>query len=212
MSEALPGGAEVYRTTATAAGRATALRLHLAPTSTASALVLGIYGDSGGEPASLLGSGRISAPAAGQWAEVPLASGPQLVAGQAYWIGLLNPGDATGTLRWHDRAGGSGGAERTSAATHHLAPGHLVHRGQLERRPVSGYVMGTSAPPPAAALAVTPTSLSFSAAQGGANPAAKTLSVANTGGGTLSFTDSDDAAWLTVTPASGTAPRDLAPR
>ena len=31
----------------------------------------------------------------------------------------------------------------------------------------------------------------------------------NTGGGTLSFTASDDATWLTVTPGSGTAPRDL---
>ncbi len=210
VSEALPGGAEVYRTTATAAGRATALRLHLAPTSTASALVLGIYADSGGEPASLLGSGRISAPAAGQWAEVPLANGPQLVAGQAYWISLLNPSDATGTLRWHDRAGGGGGAERTSADNPHASlPGAWTTAASWSDGPLSGYVMGTGAPPPAPSLAVTPTSLSFSATQGGANPAAKTLSVANTGGGTLSFTDSDDASWLTVTPASGTAPRDL---
>ena len=33
--------------------------------------------------------------------------------------------------------------------------------------------------------------------------------MANTGGGTLSFTATDDAPWLTVSPASGTAPRDL---
>ena len=78
--------------------------------------MLGLYADSGGQPTTLLGSGRISAPAAGQWAEVPIASGPQLVAGQAYWISLLNPADGTGTLRWHDRAGGGGGAERTSAS------------------------------------------------------------------------------------------------
>ena len=31
----------------------------------------------------------------------------------------------------------------------------------------------------------------------------------NTGDGTLTFTATDDATWLTVTPASGTAPRDL---
>ena len=57
VSEALPGGAEVYRTTASAAGRATALRLRLATNSTASALVLGLYADSGGQPTTLLGSG-----------------------------------------------------------------------------------------------------------------------------------------------------------
>ena len=207
VSEALPGGAEVYRTTATAAGRATALRLHLAPNSTASALVLGMYSDSGGEPQFLLGSGRISAPVAGQWAEVQLSNGPQLVAGQAYWISLLNPSDATGTLRWHDRAGGGGGRSgpaRTTRTRRFL--GAWTTAASWSDGPLSGYVMGTTAAPPAPSLSVTPASLSFSATQGGANPAAKTLSVANTGGGTLSFTDSDDASWLTVTPASGTRP------
>jgi hypothetical protein len=58
-------------------------------------------------------------------------------------------------------------------------------------------------------LSVTPASLSFSATQGGANPAAKSLAVANTGGGTLSFTASDDAPWLSVAPASGTAPQSV---
>jgi hypothetical protein len=53
-------------------------------------------------------------------------------------------------------------------------------------------------------LSVSPASLSFSATAGGANPAAKTLSVSNTGGGTLSWTASDDASWLTVSPTSGT--------
>ena len=51
---------------------------------------------------------------------------------------------------------------------------------------------------------MTPGSLSFSAAADGAEPAAKTLSVANTGGGTLSWTASESAPWLSVAPASGT--------
>src|SRR5207253_1661900 len=54
-----------------------------------------------------------------------------------------------------------------------------------------------NAPTPPA-LSVTPASLSFSATQGGSDPAAKTLSVANTGGGTMSWTVADDAAWLSV--------------
>jgi hypothetical protein len=58
------------------------------------------------------------------------------------------------------------------------------------------------ATPPA--LSVSPTSLAFSGTQGGASPAAKTLTVSNTGGGTLSWTASDDVLWLSVSPASGT--------
>ena len=53
-------------------------------------------------------------------------------------------------------------------------------------------------------IGVSPTNLSFTATQGGANPATQTLSISNTGTGTLSWTASDNAAWLTLTPASGT--------
>jgi hypothetical protein len=60
------------------------------------------------------------------------------------------------------------------------------------------------AQPPA--LSVTPASLAFSAVEGSASPPAQSLSVANTGGGSLSFTTSDDASWLAASPAGGTAP------
>ncbi len=61
-------------------------------------------------------------------------------------------------------------------------------------------------PPPGVlpAIGVSPTNLSFTATQGGANPATQTLSISNTGGGTLSWTASDNAAWLTLSPTSGT--------
>jgi Concanavalin A-like lectin/glucanases superfamily/Viral BACON domain len=59
-------------------------------------------------------------------------------------------------------------------------------------------------PPAPPSLSVTPTSLSFSATQGGSSPAGKSLTIANTGGGSMSWTASDDAAWLSVSPASGT--------
>jgi hypothetical protein len=64
-------------------------------------------------------------------------------------------------------------------------------------------------PPAPPALAVSPTTLAFSATRGGASPAAKTVSVTNGGSGNLDVTASDDAAWLTVTPASATAPATL---
>jgi hypothetical protein len=48
----------------------------------------------------------------------------------------------------------------------------------------------------------TPSTLTFTATQGGANPANQTVTIANSGTGTLSWTASDNAAWLTVTPTS----------
>ena len=48
-------------------------------------------------------------------------------------------------------------------------------------------------PPTPPALSVTPASLSFTATPGGANPAAKTLAVSNTGGGTMDWTASESA-------------------
>jgi len=64
-----------------------------------------------------------------------------------------------------------------------------------------------SSSPPAPvppAIGASPTSLSFTAQQGGSNPAAQTLSISNIGGGTLSWSASDNAAWLSLSPASGT--------
>ena len=74
---------------------------------------------------------------------------------------------------------------------------------------MSAYVLGSTGPPPPPALSVSPTSLTFSGTAGGASPASKTVTVSNTGGGTLNFTASDDEPWLTVSPASGAAPKDL---
>jgi glucose/arabinose dehydrogenase/PKD repeat protein len=66
----------------------------------------------------------------------------------------------------------------------------------------------TVAPPPPA-LAVSPSSLAFTATEGGPNPAARDVSVTNAGGGALNWAASDDAPWLTVTPGSGSAPATL---
>ena len=67
----------------------------------------------------------------------------------------------------------------------------------------------TLAPAPPPALSVSPSSLSFSATVGGVAPAAQSLSVTNTGSGSLTYTASDNASWLGVTPGSGTAPGTL---
>jgi len=53
----------------------------------------------------------------------------------------------------------------------------------------------------------TDLALSFTAIQGGSNPSAQTVNVTNTGKGKLKWTASDDAAWLSVSPTSGTTRR-----
>ncbi|MGH7180572.1 MAG: BACON domain-containing protein [Nitrospiraceae bacterium] len=61
-------------------------------------------------------------------------------------------------------------------------------------------------PPPVTppAIGTSPTSLSFTAVQGGANPATQTLAISNTGGGTLSWTTTDNVPWMTLSRTSGT--------
>jgi len=58
-------------------------------------------------------------------------------------------------------------------------------------------------PPPE--IAVTPQALTFVSQIGGGNPAAQTITIRNSGQSTLTYTITDDAAWLEVTPAGGTS-------
>ena len=62
-------------------------------------------------------------------------------------------------------------------------------------------------PPPIAppAIGASPTSLSFNATKGGADPATQTLSISNTGGGTLNWTAVDNVPWLTLLTLLGQA-------
>lgn len=53
-------------------------------------------------------------------------------------------------------------------------------------------------------IRLSPAALSFSGIAGNANPAAQLLSLTNSSGGTLSWSLSDNAAWLTLSTASGT--------
>jgi len=60
-----------------------------------------------------------------------------------------------------------------------------------------------------ATLGVTPASLAFNAFQGQGNPGSQTLSIANAGGGRVSWTATTSATWLTLSAASGTAPSSV---
>jgi hypothetical protein len=65
------------------------------------------------------------------------------------------------------------------------------------------------APPTDPTIGVSPASFSFTATAGGANPANQSLSITNTGGGTLNWTGSVNQTWLGISPASGTAPSSV---
>jgi hypothetical protein len=65
------------------------------------------------------------------------------------------------------------------------------------------FTVATAPVPPA--IGVSPTSLSFTAIKGGADPATQTLSISNTGGGTLNWTAVDNASWLTLLTLLGQA-------
>jgi len=61
-----------------------------------------------------------------------------------------------------------------------------------------------TAAPVAPAIGASPTSFAFTATQGGSNPANQTLSIRNTGGGTLSWSARPSTTWMAVSPASAT--------
>ena len=53
-------------------------------------------------------------------------------------------------------------------------------------------------------IAATPSDFGFTVVLGGDNPAAQTLALKNSGQGTMQWSVSDDAAWLSASPSSGT--------
>ena len=63
-----------------------------------------------------------------------------------------------------------------------------------------------ASPPPAPPqISLSSTQLQFAYTTGGAAPATQSITIANSGGGTLSWVASSHSPWLMVTPASGTA-------
>ncbi len=62
------------------------------------------------------------------------------------------------------------------------------------------YTPSSGVPP---IIGVSPTSFTFAATQGGANPAYQPLNITNAGGGTLSWTASENTGWLSLSQTSG---------
>ncbi|HEY6340933.1 MAG TPA: IPT/TIG domain-containing protein [Bryobacteraceae bacterium] len=126
---------------------------------------------------------------------------------------------ATASASWLSVASASGGASGTAPSTVSVSvsPSGLsagTYTGSVQisasgasNTPLSVAVTFTVTAP--SSLMVAPTGLSFNYSVGSAAPAAQTVSISNTGGGTLTWTASTTAYWIALTPASGTAPGTL---
>ena len=78
--------------------------------------------------------------------------------------------------------------------------------------PVSLTVSAATSPPTTStsSISLSPTSLVFSATQGGSNPSEQAVAISNSGTDPLSWSVSTDASWLSVSPTSETAPSSFA--
>ena len=199
-----PGSAEAFGATAASTGTVSSLTVYLDATSKAAKVIVGLYTDNAGRPGTLLAQGSTTAPIAGTWnqIEVPAVA---VTAGSKYWISVLGP-TGTGEIRFRDVPSGSRSENSSQTNLTSLpatwSPGH-----DWSNSPISAYASGTVATAPV--LSVTPGSLSLGATVGGANPAPVSLSVSNSGTGSLSFTAATDASWLSVSPSSASAPQSL---
>jgi hypothetical protein len=116
----------------------------------------------------------------------------------ASWLSVT-PGSGAAPATLHAAVDETGLAPGTYTATITITPS--------AGSPVTIPVSLTVPQPPQ--LGAQPASLSFSYTTGGAAPAAKVFDVRNNGGGTLVFTASEDADWMSITPTGGSAPRNV---
>ena len=70
----------------------------------------------------------------------------------------------------------------------------------------AGKVIIGEGTPPQPEIGLNPTSFTFNAEAGGANPTPQVLNIINIGDGTLNWSASWNSSWLTVSPSTGTAP------
>src|SRR6185436_6279651 len=122
-------------------------------------------------------------------------------AGTLTWIASSN----AAWLTLSPSSGSGNGAVTLSVATGTMTPGTYSSAVTLTATGANSVTIPASftvtAPP---AIGASPTTLSFTATQGGANPAPQTLSISNTGGGTLNWTANETTPWLTLSTTGGT--------
>jgi len=198
------GQAEAFQTIASTTGTLGSLSIYLDAQSTATQLYLGLYADNAGHPGTLLTQGNSTFLTTGAWNTIAVPPAA-ITSGTAYWIAVL--GTTGGKPFFRDRSQGACKSEGSSLSTLTSLPGTWTTGAVYSDCPLSAY--GSPATTSNPVLAVTPSGVVFTASPGGPDPAPVTVSVGNAGGGSLSFTAASDSPWLSVTPASGSAPQAL---
>src|SRR3984893_1830192 len=195
------GSAEAFQSTASTTGTLGSLTVYLDPASKSSQLIAGIYANAAGHPGTLLSQGSSTVLQAGAWNTINIPP-VGVSAGTVYWIAILG---TNGTLYFRDTTNGSCHSESSAQSNLAALPASWISGSRWSSCRLSAYGGAASAP----SLSVAPASLTFSVTQGGSDPPPVQLSVANSGGGSLGFAVSTDAAWLAASPSSGTAPQIL---
>jgi outer membrane protein assembly factor BamB len=200
VDQNVAGTAEAFQLIASAGGTAGTVSVYVDASSTATTLVAGIYADTAGHPGQLLTQGSKTAPVGGAWNDVAVPP-VSILSGGTYWIGILAP---SGTLKFRIKSGGR--SEAPTATNQTTLPSTWTTKASYTDT-ASAYLQSTTITGPV--LSTSPLSLSFASQSGGATAPAQPVAITNAGSGTLGYTVTSDAPWLTATPATGTAPATL---
>jgi hypothetical protein len=144
--------------------------------------------------------------------------GPNVVAG----VTITNTGSTALTVTWQDTinwliatsgdtvsiAPGGTATITHTASTNGLASGTYsgtatLSGGGVTKQVPMTFTLTTSTTMPTISLA--PASLAFTGIVGGSNPTTQTFTVTKAGASAITWTASDNAAWLTLSPSTGTA-------
>jgi hypothetical protein len=100
------GWSEAFQVTASSSGAVNSIGVYLDAGNTATSMYAGIYSDAGGQPGSLIASGKVTSISASAWNRVTMtAPNGNVTAGKTYWIAILGQG---GTLNFRDHRYGGG--------------------------------------------------------------------------------------------------------
>ena len=95
------GAAQDYAFTNATSGTVDTLHIHLAAVSTSDKAEVGLYSGTSSSASTRLGDCVITSPAASAWNACPIAA-ITITAGNTYWLAVLQPTGATGTLAYSE--------------------------------------------------------------------------------------------------------------
>ncbi len=211
------GTVEGYQMTAFTAGTVSTLSVYVDAASTATNLLVGLYGYNGGHPGTLLTSGTSTTFQKAGWNTLPV-SPISIAAGSKYWFALLGTG---GTMFFRQKPETGGWIDETHAVkaltslASTWATGTVYAAGAWTSVYGSGVTGGTPVAtpvtPPVAppVLAVSPAALSWTAKVRTSNLAPDSVSITSTGAGLIAFTGVSDQPWLAISSATGATPSTL---